>query len=85
MRLSRTLMLASAAAACAFVLATGPVTARVNAEDTLRAPASTNGSFMQLARRGGPEKGDDKGGKRGGKGNKGGKGRGGHDDGPNHT
>lgn len=60
-----------------------------SAQPALQAPAKA-GAVMILARRGADDPAshdqfDDKGGNRPDKGGKGGKGRGGHDDGPNHA
>ena len=78
----------SIAACSAFIALASSANANVGSEQTqpsVKASVSAiaPASLWQLAKHGADDPpGDDRGGRRGGKG---GKGRGGHDDGPNHT
>ena len=76
---SHLLTLLAATVTCGWLMAPGPVAASVAKDETVTQSVAGQ-SYLQLARKGEREPGDDR-----GRGRKGGKGRGGHDDGPNHT
>ncbi len=64
----RTLAMTVIVAAAGYVLAPAPATAALPRVDAVRASTTGSDDLLLLARHGAPEKGDDKGGLRGGKG-----------------
>jgi hypothetical protein len=64
----RTLAMTVIVAAAGYVLAPVPATAALPRTDAVRASTAGSDDLLLLARHGAPEKGDDKGGLRGGKG-----------------